>query len=117
MRDPRERLRDILDAVAAVQKYVPLGRERFDQDELVQTWILHHLQVIGEAAAVLPADMRRRCPSIPWPEIVGMRNILVHLYYEVDLDVVWRVAHDDLPALEQEVETLLDELDRPAEPE
>lgn len=51
MRDPRERLRDILDAVARIERYTSRGREAFDKDELIQVWVVHHLQIIGEAAA------------------------------------------------------------------
>lgn len=53
MRDPKERLRDILDAIARMERYAARGRQAFEQDELVQVWMLHHLQIIGEAAAHL----------------------------------------------------------------
>jgi uncharacterized protein with HEPN domain len=56
MRDPQERLRDILDAIARIERYAARGRHAFDQDELIQVWIVHHLQIIGEAAAQLGRD-------------------------------------------------------------
>ena len=67
MRDARERLRDIQEAVARIERYAVQGRAAFDRDELIQTWIVHHLQVIGEAATALPADVRDRAATIPWP--------------------------------------------------
>ena len=83
MRDPQERLRDILDAIARIERYAARGREAFEQDELIQVWIVHHLQVIGEAAAQLGQNFHDAHPEVPWPQIVAMRNILVHKYVGV----------------------------------
>ena len=58
MRDPRARLRDILEAIERIERYGRRGRAAFEQDELVQTWIVHHLLIIGEAARALPEDVR-----------------------------------------------------------
>ena len=88
MRDDRERLRDILEAIERIEKYAAMGRQRFEQDELIQIWIVHHLQLIGEAARALSADFRDSQPRVPWSQIVGMRNILVHNYFGVDADIV-----------------------------
>jgi uncharacterized protein with HEPN domain len=77
-------------------------------DELLQVWVVHHLVVIGEAAAKLgprPPDESH----IDWPAIVGMRNILVHRYFGIDLEAVWRVVEWDLGPLEAELRRLLDD--------
>ncbi len=84
MRDPTERLRDTLEAIANIEGYLPRGREAFDRDELLQTWFLRQLQIIGEAARGVPDDVRVRAPDVPWSNIVGMRNILVHGYHLSD---------------------------------
>jgi len=78
MRDPKERLRDILEAIAAIGRYLPRGREAFQQDELLQVWFLRHLQIIGEAARALPEDVRALAPEVEWHKIIGMSNVLVH---------------------------------------
>jgi uncharacterized protein with HEPN domain len=78
MRDPKERLRDILEAIAAIDRYRDRDRSAFEQDELLQVWFLRHLQIIGEAASRLPEEIRNLDPDIPWHKIIGMRNILVH---------------------------------------
>jgi len=112
MRDPKERLRDILDAIAALQRYSDRTRLDFDQDELLQVWFLRHLQIIGEAARSIPEDIRALAPDIPWPNIVGMRNILVHGYFQIDTDMVWEAATRHVPALEPAIERLLHMLEK-----
>ena len=110
MRDPSARLRDILDAVAAIERYADRGRSAFESDELIQIWIVHHLQIIGEAAGRLGSDFHVGHPQLPWPAIVAMRNVLVHDYFGTDLEEVWRTVERDLPTLEHAVKMLLDEL-------
>jgi uncharacterized protein with HEPN domain len=72
MRDPKERLRDILDAIARIERYASRGREAFEHDELIQVWIFHHIQIIGEAAANLGRDFHEAHPEVPWPQIVAI---------------------------------------------
>ena len=97
MRDRQERLRDILEAIERTEKYAAKGKSTFDQDELVQVWILHHLQVIGEAARSLGPELMDDLPEIPWSDIIGMRHVLVHHYFEIDTEIVWSVIERDLP--------------------
>jgi len=111
MRDPKERLRDILEAIAAIDRYHDRVRSAFEQDELLQVWFLRHLQIIGEAARRLPEEIRNLAPDIPWHKIIGMRNILVHGYFEIDLDVVWDAVQQDVPPLKPAVEALLEKLE------
>jgi len=107
MRDPKERLQDILHAIAAIERYRDRDRAAFERDEMLQVWFLRHLQIIGEAARALPEDVRNLAPDISWPKIIGMRNILVHGYFEIDTDIVWNAMQKDLPALKPAVEGLL----------
>jgi uncharacterized protein with HEPN domain len=78
VRDPKERLRDILDGIANIERYAARGRQAFEADELIQNWFVRHLQIIGEAARGLPQELRDREKSVPWSKIMGMRHILVH---------------------------------------
>jgi uncharacterized protein with HEPN domain len=107
MRDPAERLRDILDAIANIERYAVRGRQAFESDELIQNWFVRHLQIIGEAAYALPKELRDQRPDIPWNEIIGMRHILVHDYFVIDIDIVWDAVDRDLPDLKGKVEGLL----------
>lgn len=78
MRDATERLRDMLDAIAALERHRHRTKADFERDELLQVWYLRHLQILGEAARALPEDVRAMAPDVPWSKIIGMRNILVH---------------------------------------
>jgi len=109
MREINERLRDIHEAIVRIEKYTQRGRTLFDQDELVQTWVIHHLEIIGEAARALPQDYRRTHPEVPWGQISGMRNILIHMYFGIDQDVVWAVVERDLPQLKSSIKAMLSE--------
>lgn len=107
MRDDRERLLDIQEAITDIRKYARRGRSEFEKEELIQTWIIHHLLIIGEAVTGLSDSFKEEHPDIPWSKIVGMRNILIHNYFGIDLDVVWSVVEDDLPELQRYIEILL----------
>jgi uncharacterized protein with HEPN domain len=114
MRDPKERLQDILDAIAAIERYRDRGKTAFEQDELLQTYFVHYLQIIGEAASSVPDETRKLAPGIPWSKIVGMRNVLVHGYFDIDTEIVWAVVERELPVLKPAVELLLQKLQRVA---
>ena len=109
MRDDRERLADILEAIDRAQRYAVRGRAAFESDELIQAWMVQQLMVIGEAASQLSGEMRERSPEIPWRRIVGLRNRLVHAYFQADLALVWSMVVHDLPSLRKAVADLLDE--------
>lgn len=107
MREIRERLLDILEAIENIEKYVVKGREAFKSDELIQTWFVRQLQIIGEAVRSLPQEMRDTAPEIPWTKIVGMRNILTHSYFEIDTELVWDAVSKDVPELKLIIEQLI----------
>ncbi|HOF86481.1 MAG TPA: DUF86 domain-containing protein [Armatimonadota bacterium] len=109
MRDDRERLRDMLEALERIEKYTALGQHAFEQDELIQTWIVHHLEIVGEAMRGLSAAFRERHPELPWSPVIGMRNVLIHGYFQIDLALVWRTAATDAPMLKQKIAALLAE--------
>jgi uncharacterized protein with HEPN domain len=95
MRDDRERLLDIQESIVHIERYTSQGRAAFDQDELIQTWVVHHLQIIGEASRGISQSLRDKYPAVPWTKIIGMRNILVHLYFGIDKEIVglsWNVT-------------------------
>ena len=77
MRGSLDRLADMLEAI---EKYAARGRNVFESEELVQTWVVHHLQILGEAARAMPQAIRDKIPQVAWSKIIGMRHILVHNY-------------------------------------
>ncbi len=110
MRDDGERLRDMLEAIARIERYAACGRERFEADELVQTWFIQNLQVLGEAARSLSQETRDRAPAIPWRQMIGMWNVLAHTYFNIDLDAVWSAVADTVPLLKAPIVELLQQL-------
>jgi len=112
VRDPNERLRDILDAIANIERYAARGRQVFEADELIQNWFVRHLQIIGEAAYSLPRELRDQEPEIAWTKIIGMRHILVHDYFAVDTVVVWDAVEHDLPDLKAKIQAVLQKLEK-----
>jgi uncharacterized protein with HEPN domain len=110
MRDTRERLRDILEAIERIERYACRGKATFENTELIQVWMVSHLQIIGEASNTLPKELQTRYPEVPWRDIIGMRHILVHHYFDIDLDIVWVTIDHNLPTLKRTVERMLAEL-------
>lgn len=100
-----------MDAIAAIERHPGRDKAAFERDELLQVWFLRHLQIIGEAARALPGEVRALDPEIPCSEIIGMRNILVHGYFDIDTDIVWEAATRDVPAIKPAVERLLETLE------
>jgi uncharacterized protein with HEPN domain len=115
MRDDRARLFDMREAIERIEKYAT-SREILAQNELVQTWTLYYLQVIGEAARSLSDDFRGRHPEIPWSDVIGMRNVLAHRYFGIDVGLVWDAVERGLPDLKRKVEAILRELGGAAQP-
>ncbi len=104
MRSDSERLRDILEAVESIRRRVPADESTFLREELLQTWVVHHLQIIGEASRGFSQPFLDKHPETPWAKIVAMRNILVHEYFGLNLTQVWRVVTKELPILKRKFE-------------
>lgn len=94
------RLRHMLDySREAISMASGRTRADADHDRQLSLALVRLLEIIGEAAARVPSEERARYPGIPWYEIIGLRNRLIHGYDAVDLDVLWRTVSEDLPAL------------------
>ena len=108
MRRDLERLQDVLEAIDRIQQQLTRGRQAFDSDPLLQVWIIHHLEIIGEACRALSEGTRGRHPEVPWAAIIGMRNILVHDYFGLNLDAVWSAADRDIPRLREQIQAIIE---------
>ena len=110
MRSDTERLIDIQEGISKIEKYVARGKNTFFDDELVQTWVLFHLQIIGEAARAISEETKVKYVEIEWLRIIGFRNLLVHEYFRVNLDIVWYIVENELSDLKSQIELMLEEI-------
>jgi uncharacterized protein with HEPN domain len=106
-RDEAYLLDIVLAARKALQFVQGVSREQFEQNELIQNAVLRPLEVIGEAAGRVAEATRSKHPEIPWEQMVGLRNRLIHEYFRVDYGTVWDTIHNDLPSLIRQLEPLI----------
>ncbi|MCX5962213.1 MAG: DUF86 domain-containing protein [Cyanobacteria bacterium] len=107
MRNDRERIQDIQEAINKIEKYAIRGREEFLANELIQSWILLQLQIIGEAARSMNSHTHEQYPEISWRDIIDFRNLLVHEYFRVDLELIWQLVEKELPIFKQQINLIL----------
>lgn len=106
-RDPDLLLEDILSAVRKIERYIAgMDEELFRKDDKTVDAVVRNLEIIGEATRHLPEDFLAQHPDVPWRQIAGMRNRLVHEYFGVDLDLIWQVVRQHLPQLQARLEDL-----------
>lgn len=110
MRDDSERIRDIQEYLQKIEKYSIKGEKEFYEDELIQTWIIHNLQIIGEASRATSEQFKAKYPQVLWLKIADFRNLLIHEYFRVDLDIVWEIVVNELPKLKQQINDILEEI-------
>jgi uncharacterized protein with HEPN domain len=104
MRRDEDYLRDILTAAELIQVFIEgLTREDFASDLKTQAAVIREIEIIGEAARQCSDDFRSSHPAVPWPDVVGMRNVLAHAYHGVVVDEVWLAATRDVPELVREL--------------
>ena len=101
-------LRHMLDAVDTVEEYLQgVDEEKFKNTRLIQDGVIRQIEIIGEAARHISKDIRKTYPEIPWQDVAGMRDKLIHDYFGVDIEKVWDTAKDDLPILRKQVVIIL----------
>jgi len=109
-KDERFYLLHIRDAIHQILKYAEDGKGFFRQDSKTQDAIIRQFQVLGEAVKKLPAPFLKFHADIPWKEMAGMRDKMIHEYFGIDLDLVWEVVEKELPGLRGKVEKLLNKI-------
>jgi uncharacterized protein with HEPN domain len=106
--EPHEVLRHILaEADFLVEVRTTLTRQVLEEDPILQRAIVRSLEIIGEASKRVPVEMRNANPAVEWRAMARMRDRLIHDYFGVDLDIVWRVLQTNIPALQEEVRRIL----------
>jgi uncharacterized protein with HEPN domain len=106
----RVRLRHIVDALNAAMRFVE-GRKRsdLDADDMLLFALVRAIEIVGEAASKVTAETRAEMADLPWASIVGMRNRLIHAYFDINRDILWTTVAEAVPALAERLKTYLDE--------
>lgn len=112
-RSLKQRLQDILDQAEEILAFVDgFDYEAFGKDTKTVKAVLYNLAVIGEAARNLLPDIQEVYPDLPWEEMRGMRNLVIHEYFRVNLRIAWTTIHEDLPSLIIQVRELITTIDQ-----
>ena len=99
MKDDTVYLHHILDCIQAIEQYTRDGKDSFMSSRLIQDAVIRNLEVMGEATKRVSSELKTKNPHIPWREMAGMRDVLIHDYLGVDLTIVWNVVHRELPSV------------------
>jgi uncharacterized protein with HEPN domain len=107
MKDEKK-LRDIFAAIESIESYSVSSYEDFISDEKTQDAILYNLIIIGEAANQISDEFQEKYHQIPWSAMIGTRNIIIHGYDQVKLQIVWEIIQRDLASLKSEISNVID---------
>ena len=111
MRILRDRLLDIVEAIEKIEEVKKRGKAAFDEDSMIQVWMVHHLMIIGEAVRAVDPAIRAKHTDVPWRDIVGMRNVLIHDYFSINKNIVWETVSEKLEPFKAKIQEMLATMD------
>jgi len=107
MKDDSLYLTHILECIANIEDYTSDGKETFLNSKIIQDAVIRNLEIIGEATKRISKNLRSQNPNIPWREMAGLRDVLIHDYFGIDVKIVWNVVEQELPRLKQKISDAL----------
>lgn len=103
-------LHDIHEAAGRIRKYTAgMSIQEFSSDKKTQDAVIRNFEIIGEATKNLPVDLRDRYPAVEWRQVAGLRDVIAHRYYRVDVDILWEIIQKKIPVLRREIGKILKE--------
>jgi len=112
-RDIKLYLKDILEAIEAIEKFViGMTFEEFKNNDLVSSAVIRKFEIIGEASRNIPQTIRKKYPDIPWKTMVGFRDKLIHFYFGIKYELVWETIKSKLPELKERIKEVLEDLEK-----
>lgn len=104
-------MEDIVDAMTKIERYIEeVDFAGFTQNEMIVDAVIRNLEIIGEAAQNIHEDIRDNYPEIPWRQIIGLRNIVIHGYFGVDLENIWKIITENIPETQPAIRRALDDI-------
>ena len=111
MKDYKLYIQDMLEAIKAIEKFVDkLDFEAFLEDDKTSSAVIRKFEIIGEATKNIPQKIRKNHPDIPWQEMAGMRDKLIHFYFGIDYNLVWQTIKNRLPKVKAKIKKILEEI-------
>ena len=105
-------IEDILESIKLIEKYLgDISKENLSNNQRLKDSIVRRLEIIGEAVKNIPDNFRKKYPDVPWRKIAGLRDIIIHTYFNIDLDITWDIIKKDLPDLKEKMLRIKSELD------
>lgn len=112
MRDPKLYLKDILAAMDAIEKFVEvIDFEIFRTDDMISSAVIRKFEIIGEAAKNIPEEIKQKYPVIPWKNMSGMRDRLIHFYFGIKYELVWETIKKEIPKVKLAIKKVLADLE------
>ena len=109
-RDYKLFIKDIVDAIESIEEFVAgMNFEEFKNDDKTVSAVVRKLEIIGEATKNIPDEIKEKYPMLPWKEMAKIRDKLIHGYFVVDFEIVWKVIKEELPLLKSEIRRILHE--------
>ena len=108
MKEEKVYIKHILESIEKLETYIKgVSKEKFKKESLIQDAIIRKIEVIGEASKFISKETKEKNKDIPWKDIAGMRDKLIHAYFGVDLDAIWKTLKEDIPLLKKEIMKLI----------
>ncbi|MBS3056175.1 MAG: DUF86 domain-containing protein [Candidatus Aenigmarchaeota archaeon] len=113
MKDSRLYLKDILEAIEAIEKFIKdKDFETFRKNDMISSAVIRKLEIIGEASKNIPDDIRKKYPDMPWKDMTGMRDRLIHFYFSIKYDIIWNTVKNDISRVKLLIKRILKDMEK-----